>query len=372
MKTTALPTRRLSRVVAAASTVLLVAGCATAGTTQDDKMAAAKAPMVGLGAYTQSHAKNPTPPRRLGGTVTVTASQKQGSIRWALPGPRAMDPAVFGDPKHPNGWQQGPFPLTGVSLKLRQQRDGKYTIADHATPFSDWMVVGVGDLTMTLKDVTAIDGKVTEDKISFEATFDAPDKSHTYRVVVDKPMPHGKLFPTFGGVVTDILLHGVTGIGTNLMPTEYTYAAFWGIGKIYSDGRLVNDNQLVHMMITEFVRGDGNKLGFDGDVGAGSTGKVLHLMVPPFKVTPKGLAPAPLKSGYIPFPQVKASIMKANKKIMAMPDGPAKKAAAARLMDAKKLMGKTKKHVQEEMAAGRMFGMPFFHVMFGNLKIESN
>jgi len=349
---------------------MVLAGCATAGATTDSKKMA-KAPMAGLAAYTQSHAKNPTPPRRLGGAVTVTAAQKNGSIRWALPGPRKMDPAVFGDPQHPLGWQQGPFPLTGVSMKLRQQRDGNYTIADHATPFSDWMTVGVGDLNMTLKDVTAIDGKVTEDKIQFEATFKAPDKSHDYRVVVNKPLPHGKLFPTFGGVVTDHLLHGVTGIGTNLMPTEYTYAAFWGIGKIYVDDRLVNDNQLVHVMITEFVRGDGNRLQFDGGVGAGSTGKVLHLMVPPFKVTPKGLAPAPIKSGYIPFPQVKAKMMKMAKKIKAMPAGPAKKTAMADMQAAKALMGKTKKHVQEEMAAGRMFGMPFFHVMFGNLKIES-
>ncbi len=370
MKTTSIPAKRLTQFATLASVVVL-AGCANAGAASGSK-SMAKAPMVGLSAYTQSHAKNPTPPRLLGGPITVTASQKSGSIRWALPGPRKMDPAVFGDPQHPLGWQQGPFPLAGVAKNLRSQRNGKYTIADHATPFSDWMVVGVGDLNMTLKDVTAIDGKVTEDKIDFEASFKAPDKSHDYRVVVKKALPHGKLFPVFGGVVTNHLLHGVTGIGTNLMPTEFTYAGFWGIGDIYVDDRLVNKGQLVHMMITEFVRGDGNKLSFDGGVGAGSTGKVMHLMVPPFKVTPKGLMPAPLKSGYIPFPQIKAKMMKANKKLMAMPDGPAKKAAMANLMETKALMGKTKKHVQEAMAAGKMYSMPFFHVMFGHLKITAN
>ncbi|HED13321.1 MAG TPA: hypothetical protein ENI62_06655, partial [Gammaproteobacteria bacterium] len=72
MKTTTLRSRRLSQFTAIASAMVL-AGCATAGTTAGGKNVA-KAPMVGLGAYTQSHAKNPTPPRRLGGPVTVTAS----------------------------------------------------------------------------------------------------------------------------------------------------------------------------------------------------------------------------------------------------------------------------------------------------------
>ncbi|HEC20765.1 MAG TPA: hypothetical protein ENI97_15735 [Gammaproteobacteria bacterium] len=347
--------------------LIVISGCASTPGSETESVT--DLPMTGLFAYTQSHAKNPTPPHRLGGPVTIKASQHQGSIRWALPGPRKIDPAVFGTPDHPAGWEKAPFPLLGLSPGMRQQRDGKYTIVDHATPFSDWMTVGVGDLDMILRDVTAIDGSTTEDEIHFEASFKAPDNSHDYRVVVDGPLPHGKLFPTFGGVVTDHIMHGATGIGTRLMPTEYAYAAFWAKGKIYVDGRLTNDNQLIHMMITEFVRGDGNKLGFDGNVGAGSTGKVMHLMVPPFRVGPKGLEPAPLKSGYIPFPQIKQKMMAAKSKIMAMPEGPAKQEAMANLQATKALMERTKKHVQEMMAEGKMFGMPFFHVMFGNLTI---
>jgi len=34
----------------------------------------------------------------------------------------------------------------------------------------------------------------------------------------------------------------------------------------------------------------------------------------------------------------------------------------------KALMMKTKKHVQEMMAGGKMFGQPFSHVMFGNAR----
>ncbi|MDQ6995874.1 MAG: hypothetical protein Q9M82_00255, partial [Mariprofundus sp.] len=187
-------------------------------------------PHVGLYAYTHAHAMNPNPPDRWGGAVTVTANQTRGATQWVLPGPRELDPAVFGTPDHPAMWNQAPFPLIGIAPKMRQSANGHYTIVDHATPFSDWRAIGVGDLHMSITDLTAIDGATTKDKINFVATFDSPDKMHTYKVVVKRPMPHGFGYPSFGGVVTDHMMHGGTGIGTSLMPTMYTYATFWGVG----------------------------------------------------------------------------------------------------------------------------------------------
>ena len=322
-------------------------------------------PHVGLFAYTHAHAKNPNPPDRWGGPVTVTANQTSGATQWVFPGPRDLDPAVFGTPDHPAMWNQAPFPLIGIDPKMRQARNGKYTIVDHATPFSDWRAIGVGDLHMNITDITAMDGANTKDKIDFVATFESPDKMHGYKVVVKKPLPHGFGYPTFGGVVTDHMMHGGTGIGTSLMPTMYTYATFWGVGDIYVDGRLTNPNQIVHMMVTEGVRGKHWMLGKDGDLRG--EGVVLHLMVPPYKVSPHGPVMAPLRSGYIPFPAIQKRMMKVKKKVMAM--SPEKqKMMMPKLMAAKALMMKTKAHVQAQMAEGKMFGQPFFHVMFGNVK----
>lgn len=338
----------------------IVFASAAAASSQGDE----DLPRVGLFAYTQAHAKNPNPPDRWGGRVIISARQKQGATQWVLPGPREMDPVVFGTPDHPIGWDQAPFPLIGIPLGMRQSAEGRYTIVDHATPFSDWRAIGVGDLEMKLTDKTAIDGATTKDEIRFTASFQSPDKRHSYKVVVEKPLPHGFGYPTFGGVVTDHLLHGGTGIGTRLMPTEYVYASFWGKGDVYVDGRLTNPDQIVHMMVTEGVRGNGWRLGKDGD--ARGEGVVLHLMVPPYKVTPTGPAPAPLQSGYIPFPEIKKRMMQAKEKVMALP--PEQRAAAMAKMEATKaLMARTKKHVQEMMAEGKMFGQPFFHVMFGNV-----
>ncbi len=326
-------------------------------------------PPAGLAAYTRAHARNQSPPERLGGPVTVTVVQERGSTRWPLPGPRQLDPAVFGTPEHPLGWESAPFPLVGIPLSMRQENNVHYTIVDHATPFSDWMMAGVGDLRMTVTDRTAIDGATTQDTVDFEATFQSPDKAHDYRVVAKTPLPHGKFFPTFGGVVTDHLMHGSTGIGTKLMPTEYAYVSFWAKGQVFVDGKLTNDDQLIHVMLTEFVRGDRNKLQFDGGVGASGTGQVLHLMVPPYRIGPNGPEPAPLRSGYIPFPEIQKQLMKEKAQIMKLPANQ-RKEKMAELQATQALMMKTKHHVQEAMAAGKMFGQPFFHVMFGHVQVN--
>lgn len=334
------------------------------------KGSAANIPPVGLHAYTGSHAKIQNPPDRLGGPLKVTVTQTNGSTRFVLPGPRALDPSVFGTPEKPVGFDPAPFPLLGVPEKFRLTHKGRYSVTDHATPFSNWREVGVGSVRMVLVDATAIDGARTKDKIDFEANFELPDGT-PIRVVVKRPLPHGIAYPFFGGVATNQLIHGVTGIGTRLMPTEFTYAAFWGVGDIYREGRLVNKNHLVHAMLTEAVRGENYVLLFDGGVGKPPATRTLHLMVPPFKVVPgKGLAPDPLKTQFIPFPYVAKHMKQTLARIKTMPDGPEKERKLAIMKQTKEVMARTKEHVQKAMKEGKMFGQPFIHIMFGNLEIS--
>ncbi|MCH8010652.1 MAG: hypothetical protein IIA61_01685 [Candidatus Marinimicrobia bacterium] len=333
----------------------------------------ANPPTPGLHAYTQGHAKHQNPPDLLGGPLTVKVTQKDGSTRLALPGPRFMDPSVFGTPDNPTGFDPAPFPLLGVAVEMRKTSEGKYTFVDHATPFSDWREVGVGSVNMTVVDATAIDGARTMDKIDFEATFELPD-GNKYRVTCNKPLPHGMAFPFFGGVVTNHLIHGGTGIGSRLMPTEFTYVAFWGVGNVYKNGKLINEDHMIHVMVTEIVRGEGWKLQFDGGVGDPPQGITMHLMIPPYKPTREGMKNSPLKTMFMPFPYVK-------KNIMADMEA-AKKAGdserVARLMEIKELMGHTKEHVLhathelKEGEKGKMYGMPFIHIMFGNIEIEAS
>ncbi|MFQ5719659.1 MAG: hypothetical protein ACE5IK_08915 [Acidobacteriota bacterium] len=333
-------------------------------------MAADGPPVPGLHAYTMGHAMHQDPPDRVGGPLTVTVTQSKGSTRWVLPGPRFLDPSVFGTPDHPVGFDPAPFPLLGVPLDKRKDNGDAYTFINAAAPFSDWREVGVGSIKMKVVDVTAMDGARTKDKIDFQATFSSPDGKHSYRVTAKKPIPHGMAYPFFGGVVTNHLLHGATGIGTRQMPTEYTYAGFWAMGNIYRDGQLVNENQMVHVMVTEVVRGDNYKLNFDGKVGNPPRGLTLHLMVPPFAPGPKGLQPRPVKTGFVPFPFIQKHMMKTMEMVKKMPPDQQQKKMAT-LQEVKQLMEHTKEHVMQAMKAGKMDGQPFFHVMFGNIQMKA-
>lgn len=262
-------------------------------------------PPVGAHAWVQSHSQIENPASVLGGPLHVTAEQDaNGAAFWVFPGPRELDRSVFGTPDAPIGYYSAPFPLYGVPLEMRGvNKDGDaYTSVEQPTPFSDNFSPTTGGFTMSLLDATATDAVTTDDQIEFRAEFQSPDGQHTYVVEVQQPLSHGFAFPFFGGVATNMLLHGISGIGTPLMPTEYTYAAFWGMGTISRDGEVVNEDQLVHLMVTEPVRGEGYELVTDANVpspNASPTAMTTHLMIAPYRVTggQPPLAEAPVQTG---------------------------------------------------------------------------
>ena len=154
------------------------------------------------------------------------------------------------------------------------------------------------------------------------------------------------------------------------MPTEFNYVAFWAIGQIYRDGKLVNDKHLIHVMVTEVVRGDNYKLQFDGGVGNPPSGITLHLMVPPYRPGPKGMERVNVKTGFIPFPFIQKHMMETMKKVQSLPPQQ-RQMMMAKLKEVKELMMKTKEHVMEAMKKGEMDGQPFLHVMFGNIEMKA-
>lgn len=323
-------------------------------------------PVPGMHAYTKNHAQHAQSPDLLGGALTVNVEQTEGITYFVLPGPRELDPSVFGTPDQPVGFDPAPFPLLGVPLEKRMTHEGEYTITQEATPFSDWAESGRGSLSMKLVDQTAIDAQTTKDQIDFECTFADPS-GQQFRVVCEKPLPHGIAYPFFGGVLTNHLLHGVSGVGTRLMPTEFTYAAFWGVGEVHRDGEKIADGQLIHVMITEFVRGQGYQLLFDRGVGEPPSGKTIHLLVAPFKPTTQGLQEAPLKSGFNPIPFVEKHLSQAMQSAQDSED----ESEMAKMQQVKQVMDEAKQHMQEAMEAGKLQGQPFFHVMFNDFEMEA-
>lgn len=230
--------------------------------------------------YLKAHANVQHPLGLLGGPISVDINQTSGGVFVALPDARKLDPAVFGTPDHPLATGGTPG-INGLPMMARGQENGRFTMMKGMSPFGDKnMVMGNGHLTLHMVDATATDAATSEDRVRMEASWQDRD-GNTYTVRCCRMLAtHGLEFPTFGGVVTNHLLHGFTRIGTALMPTEFTYAGFWGMGAVLKNGEVLDQPRLIHGMLTEYVRGEGYKLNADEDVTP--TRRQFHLMVAPF------------------------------------------------------------------------------------------
>jgi len=244
--------------------------------------------------WLSAHIENETPPATLTGPITLHGEQAEGgAANFLLPGPRALDPTVFGTADNPMGTET-PAIVLGVPEAMRAVADDGTLMTAGPTPFGNKVATVPGSVTMTLVDATATDSATTDDQIDFEAVFGSPNGQDTYRVVVKKAAPHGMFNPTGGGVVTNFIQHGVTGWGTRLMPTLYSYVSFWGMGDIYKNDELIAEKRPVHGMYTEFVRKSPYDLAFDNEVNSGSSH--FHLMIP--AVDPMG-NPSPVPTGFM-------------------------------------------------------------------------
>lgn len=229
--------------------------------------------------YLEAH-KDAEPQPLLGGPMDITLEEEGGTVFVILPSKRKLDPDVFGTPKLPRAFGGTPG-INGAPVPARETADGEYTTFANPNPFGDkYMTMQSAGLSIEAVDATAADAASTNDRVKMTASWQDGD-GNTYTVRCCEVMAsHGVEFPTFGGVVTNHILHGFSRIGTALMPSEYTYFAFWGMGEVRKNGETLQSPRLIHGMLTEYVRGVGNyELGRDSEVDP--TRKHFHLMVPP-------------------------------------------------------------------------------------------
>jgi plastocyanin len=133
--------------------------------------------------------------------------------------------------------------------------------------------------------------------LTFKASW-KDEAGNTYSVRASKLITRGLEYPTFGGVVTNHILHGSSRIGTSLMPTQYAYFAFWAMGEVRKNGEVLDKPRIVHGMLTEYVRTEDYELAFDEEVNP--AGRHFHLMVAPFMPNQetKSFEPKPVKTGF--------------------------------------------------------------------------
>lgn len=266
------------------ATALMLVLSASPAIAQDDgemakkmKMLQEMAPYDG---YLKAHS-NSQPQELLGGPLQVNVNQESGGVFVILPSKRKLDPNVFGTPKLPRAFG-GTAGINGLPPAGRGVSNGKYTEMKKPSPFGNkYVVMGNGKLMIEALDATAADAPKSNDQVKFSASWQ-DEEGNTYEVrCCEMLATQGIEYPTFGGVVTNHILHGSSRIGSALMPTEYVYMAFWGMGAVLKNGEVMQKPRLIHGMLTEYVRTEGYKLAMDDEVTPGR--KHFHLMVPPMK-----------------------------------------------------------------------------------------
>jgi len=254
----------------------------------------AKSPAKG---YLKAHSMLKNPLTILGGPISIELTQESSPVYVGLPDYRRLDPKVFGTVDMPRAFEGTPG-ITGLPVMAREHEGNNFTKMKMLSPFGDkHIILTDGTIDIKATDKTATDAATSEDEVMLTASW--KDKAgNTYSIKAGKVISRGLEYPTFGGVVTNHILHGFSGVGTPLMPSEFTYFAFWAIGDIYMNGKVVDKMRIVHGMLTEYVRTKGYKLAFDDEVTP--TALQFHLMVPPFKPNMKTMAfeHVPVKTGF--------------------------------------------------------------------------
>lgn len=250
--------------------------------------------------------------------IEVTADQEPGkAVNWVLPGPRRLSTEVFGTPDNPmtgddliehvtevkpemaDLLEELPFPV-GVPVDMRETTDDgtAFTVTTKDTPFSDAHEPTKGELHVTYRDRKPYPGfKQARDEVELDTWFEDP-AGNRYTVELD----HLEEEPG-GGVWNNGIHHGTTGIGSPLMPKQYDYGAFWGVGTLtVNDGEQTWENREIHFMTTQMVRDQNYALALDEELPLDNPylGRPHHThgMFLPIEVTEGGPKFAPLD---IPF-----------------------------------------------------------------------
>ena len=164
------------------------------------------------------------------------------------------------------------------------------------TPFSNNTKSIPGSFDLTVKDVTPLDDPNSLDEATLESNFTDPMGITKYHIKLENLIKVGPDHPFFGGVGLNVLMHGMTEIGTPLMPTSLSYITLWGFGDLYINGTLKDSKRLIHVMVTQRLRDNDLNLGtqpFDKD------SLEIHLILPNTKVTPTGPITDPVPTEFV-------------------------------------------------------------------------
>lgn len=239
--------------------------------------------------------------------------EKDKLVYWVLPGKRRLSKQVFGTPENPKSLVKPviqkakqpamkkllrEFPiLVGVPSDKRGTSGGTFTTTTFPTPFSDKGEVIDGQFDLKLRDRQLKDaGKPTKtkDQIDLNVQFSDP-AGNSYKLEILKPFaPPIPGYKTGGGVRTDFYHHGLTGTGSPLMPKVYSPGAFWAIGNVVANGKVVDEKKVIHFMETQTVRTQNYRLAIGEELPLARSETIagqlhhMHAIVEPVSITKGG------------------------------------------------------------------------------------
>ncbi len=156
------------------------------------------------------------------------------------------------------------------------------------TPFSNRVAFGAGSYSFDVMDNSEEDSEESKDEVKNVSIKYQRPNGDMFMIddirIVHKAAGTGD-HPFFGGVGLNKIMHGNTGIGTNLMPKMLSYVTFWGMADLKDgDGNVIAANRPIHIMVASRARTSDLKLVTDtvNDVTDHSDDQFeTHIILPP-------------------------------------------------------------------------------------------
>ncbi|AVR45088.1 hypothetical protein C7S20_07290 [Christiangramia fulva] len=156
------------------------------------------------------------------------------------------------------------------------------------TPFSNNFAIGAGYYNLHVRDITKGDSEDSKDAVlQFDLLYQRQN-GETFTIeninVIHKAEGSGD-HTFFGGVGQYKIMHGNTGIGTDLMPKLTSYITLWGTADLKDgNGNVLARNRMIHIMVTGRVRDENLNLltSLDQDLSDLSPDMIeTHIILPP-------------------------------------------------------------------------------------------
>lgn len=163
------------------------------------------------------------------------------------------------------------------------------------TPFGNQMQSIKGSIVIEAWDRTETsrpEPPYTDDAAKVTAKFSTADGARwkVVQTAIAGRQSDGSAF-LFGGLGTDVVVHGDTGKESPLLPKMRAALTMWGPAKVFKNGKLVKSDALLHIMITSRAHTEPDFHYTDYDATAGPVDEI-HLLV-----DPQNQLPAP--GGYL-------------------------------------------------------------------------